>query len=96
MVLNGNEMISADDLISFESADSAFTVFNQGKAKLLLNKERLQKLNLSNCNLGPDDISILATKTIPTIPGLVGVDISRNQISADVAPMLIESIQKSA
>ena len=34
-------------------------------------------------------------ETIPTTPGVVEVDISRNQISADVAPMLIESIQKS-
>ena len=54
----------------------------------------ITKLNVANQNLGPAEIMLISA-AIPTNPGLVGVDISRNQISADVAPTLIESIQKS-
>eukprot|EP01050_Picozoa_sp_SAG11_P001689 SAG11_NODE_76_length_18005_cov_6.523958_13_plen_1375_part_00 len=54
----------------------------------------VQRLNFADIGLGPTSVKTLAD-AIPAIPGLVGVDISRNQISADVAPMLIESIQKS-
>eukprot|EP01050_Picozoa_sp_SAG11_P002793 SAG11_NODE_146_length_14788_cov_5.672884_1_plen_238_part_10 len=52
------------------------------------------KLDVSNQNLGPAEIMLISS-AIPTTPGLVGVDISRNHISADVASLLIESIQKS-
>eukprot|EP01050_Picozoa_sp_SAG11_P020415 SAG11_NODE_3436_length_2448_cov_5.228608_1_plen_643_part_10 len=55
---------------------------------------RIHKLDFADIGIGPIGLKILA-KTIPTIPGLVAVDISRNQISAHVAPVLIESIQKS-
>ena len=55
----------------------------------------ITKLNIPHQNLGPAEIMLISA-AIPTNPGLVEVDISRNQmISADVAPMLIESIQKS-
>eukprot|EP01050_Picozoa_sp_SAG11_P009847 SAG11_NODE_957_length_6394_cov_4.145512_1_plen_345_part_00 len=53
-------------------------------------------LDCSDQDLGPGEIMLISALVIPTTPGLVGVDISRNQlISADAAPMLIESVQKS-
>eukprot|EP01050_Picozoa_sp_SAG11_P009827 SAG11_NODE_952_length_6402_cov_11.329526_2_plen_143_part_00 len=59
-----------------------------------LRSSNVQRLDFADTGLNPTSVKTLAD-AIPTISGLVGVDISRNQISADVAPVLIESIQKS-
>eukprot|EP01050_Picozoa_sp_SAG11_P006770 SAG11_NODE_540_length_8654_cov_9.626110_7_plen_150_part_00 len=69
---------------------------------LEVDDSRLQSLTTDDTTLSLEDPSLkkqLGTwdslASLLTTLGLVEVDISRNQISADVAPVLIESIQKS-
>eukprot|EP01050_Picozoa_sp_SAG11_P033425 SAG11_NODE_11350_length_766_cov_1.569715_1_plen_187_part_01 len=74
-----NTMISANDLITVQTAAPRLSVIFRGNLKLLLDKEQVQKLDVSNCGLGPGEISFLATDTIPTTLGLVEVVISGNK-----------------
>jgi len=77
--LSQNKMISSDDLIKVEADVPRLSALCQSEAKILVDKERLEKLNLANYDLGPDDISFIATEFIPTIPGVVEVVISGNK-----------------